>query len=435
MDNLALEVKHLRKVYQLYNKPIDRLKESLGWKKTYHKEFYALNDLSFSVNKGETIGIIGTNGSGKSTLLKIITGVLTPTAGEINVNGKISALLELGAGFNPEYSGLDNIYLNGSMMGFTREEIDKKIDAVLEFASIGEFINQPVKNYSSGMFARLAFAIAINVDPDILIVDEALSVGDVYFQSKCFKKINQIKENGTTILLVSHDMGSVIKYCDRVVLLNNGQFIAQGNPKEMVDIYKQILVNQFNDQKDAENSELNLNETSNDAMFEAENFNDANALWKEKLLLSNYKLEYGNKEAEIFDFAIIDENNNITSQIFKDKNFKIIMKVKFNQEIENPIFAFTIKDLKGTELTGTNTQIEKHEIEDAETGATYTICFEQKMSLQGGEYLLSLGCTGFNQDEFVVYHRLYDVLNISVISDKNTVGVFDMGSDVFIQKD
>ena len=223
MSEIAISINHLSKVYKLYDKPVDRLKESLGLtKQKKYREHYALRDVSFQVKRGETVGIIGTNGSGKSTILKIITGVLNPTQGEVQVNGRISALLELGAGFNMEYSGLENVYLNGTMIGFTREEIDKKLDDILAFADIGDFIHQPVKTYSSGMFVRLAFAVAINIEPEILIVDEALSVGDVFFQAKCYKKFEDFKKMGKTILFVSHDLGSISKYFDRVVLLDKG---------------------------------------------------------------------------------------------------------------------------------------------------------------------------------------------------------------------
>lgn len=420
MNNCVIKVDHVSKVYNLYEKPVDRLKESLSLiKKSYHREHFALNDISFEVGKGETVGIIGTNGSGKSTLLKIITGVLTPTSGKILVNGKISALLELGAGFNMEYTGLENVYLNGSMMGYSKDEMDKRVKSILDFAGIGDFIYQPVKTYSSGMFARLAFAVAINVDPDILIVDEALSVGDVYFQSKCYNKINEIKENGTTILLVTHDMGSVIKYCDRTILINNGQFIEEGKSNKIVDIYKQILTNQYNDKDESKEETSSINKPSND-------------LWKDKLRVNESKLQYGDKRAEIIDFAVIDHNNDITNLLFKDKEFSIKMKVKFNSEIQYPIFAYTFKDSKGTELTGTNTHFEDYEVEKTAVGEIYTISFTQKMSLQGGEYLLSLGCTGFEDEEFVVYDRLYDITNITVISNKNTVGVYDMGSSISI---
>ena len=245
-SDVAIEVKNLSKLYKLYDKPIDRLADSLGLAgKKQFKEHLALNNVSLTVKKGETVGIIGTNGSGKSTILKIITGVLTPTAGEVNVDGHISALLELGAGFNMEYNGIDNIYLNGMMIGFSEEEINQKMDAILEFADIGDYVYQPVKTYSSGMFVRLAFAVAINIDPEILIVDEALSVGDVFFQAKCYHKFEEFKKQGKTILFVSHDLSSISKYCDRAVLLNQGVLIGEGAPKKMIDIYKQVLVGQY----------------------------------------------------------------------------------------------------------------------------------------------------------------------------------------------
>ena len=204
MKNIAVEIKNVRKVYKLFDKPTDRLRESLSFThKNYHRDHFALEDISLTVHEGECVGIIGTNGSGKSTLLKIVTGVLNPTEGSVTVNGKISALLELGAGFNMEYTGIENIYLNGTMMGFSEADMDKKIDDIIDFAEIGDFIQQPVKTYYSGMFARLAFAVAINVEPDILIVDEALSVGDIFFQAKCYRKFNEFKEKGKTIVFVS----------------------------------------------------------------------------------------------------------------------------------------------------------------------------------------------------------------------------------------
>ena len=245
MNDTAIRVENISKLYKLYDNPRDRLKESLGLtKEKLYKEHYALHDVSFDIQRGETVGIIGTNGAGKSTVLKIITGVLNPTQGQVEVNGRISALLELGAGFNMEYTGIENVYLNGTMIGFSKEEIDAKLQDILDFADIGDFVYQPVKTYSSGMFVRLAFAVAINIDPEILIVDEALSVGDVFFQTKCFKKFEEFKKLGKTILFVSHDLGSISRYCDRVVLLNKGTKMAEGTPKEMVSLYKRLLVGQ-----------------------------------------------------------------------------------------------------------------------------------------------------------------------------------------------
>lgn len=420
MDDVAIKVTQLSKMYKLYEKPMDRLKESLGFtKKKCYTEHYALNNISFEVKKGETIGIIGTNGSGKSTILKIITGVLNATSGSVEVKGRISALLELGAGFNMEYTGIENIYLNGTMMGFSREEVDKRLDTIIEFADIGEFINQPVKTYSSGMFVRLAFAVAINIDPEILIVDEALSVGDVFFQAKCYRKFEEFKQAGKTILFVSHDLNSIAKYCDRAILLNKGTYLGEGTPKAIVDKYKKLLVNQLDTD---EKQEQVIEEHSKDA----DN-------WRESLVVNPKSLEYGSKLAEIVDFAILDKQNIITNNVIKDEEFTVKMKVKFHEVIQDPIFAFTIKDLKGTEITGTNTMIERSKIPPTKVEDIREIQFTQRMNLQGGEYLLSLGCTGYREGEFTVYHRLYDICSITVIADKNTVGYFDMNSEVIVK--
>ncbi|MGL5152597.1 MAG: ABC transporter ATP-binding protein, partial [Clostridium sp.] len=241
MDTM-ISIKNLVKKYNMYEKPIDRLKETLSFsKKVYHKDFKALDGLTFDVLKGDAIGILGKNGSGKSTLLKMVTGVLTPTSGDIIIRGKIAAILELGAGFNPEYSGIENIYLNGTMMGYSEEDMSSRLASIIEFADIGDFINQPVKIYSSGMFARLAFAVAINVDPDILIVDEALAVGDTRFQIKCINKMKELKNNGTTILFVSHATEQVKRFCNKAIWIKNGKIEAMGESSEIVDLYEDFM--------------------------------------------------------------------------------------------------------------------------------------------------------------------------------------------------
>lgn len=414
MNEFAIRVKHLEKMYKLYNKPSDRLRETLGLRVPV-KEHYALKDVSFDVKRGETVGIIGTNGSGKSTILKIITGVLNPTKGEVEVDGRISALLELGAGFNMEYSGIENVYLNGTMMGFSREEIDARLQDILDFADIGDFVYQPVKSYSSGMFVRLAFAVAINIDPEILIVDEALSVGDVFFQAKCYRKFEEFKTQGRTILFVSHDLSSIARYCDRVILLNKGVKLEEGSPKQMVDMYKQLLVGQ--DPAKAEEEKTAGQPKEN---------------WNSQFQVNPDMLEYGSRLAEIVDFAVLDEKGRCTNTIEKGSTFKIRMKVAFRETIQEPIMAFTFKDIKGTEITGTNTLFEKAAVEHSDAGDVCTVTFTQDMYLQGGEYLLSFGCTGYKDGEFTVFHRLYDACNVTVVSAKNTVGFYDMNSAVEI---
>lgn len=423
--NLAISVQGVSKIYKLYDKPIDRLKEAVSLThKSYHRDFFALSDISFDVKKGETVGIIGTNGSGKSTILKIITGVLSPTTGTAEVSGNISALLELGAGFNSEYTGLENIYMNGTMMGFSRQEMERRMDDILRFADIGDFVNQPVKTYSSGMFVRLAFALAINVDPEILIVDEALSVGDVFFQAKCYRRMEEMMKNGTTILMVSHDMGSIIKYCDKVVLLNRGHFVAQGEAGKMVDLYKKILANQTDELAEA------LIEEKKEALGLPVEATVSDKRMKDCMNLNPEVQEYGDGRASFEDFGTLDARGNVTNLLLKGEMFTIRERVRFHAPIENPIFTYTLRDKKGTDITGTNTLFEGTEIKPVKDGDVYTVSFRQKMNLQGGEYLLSMSCTGYENGEHVVYHRLYNVLSLTVISNKNTVGFYDMGSEV-----
>ncbi len=419
-----IKITNVSKCYKLYNRNLDRIKEAFDFRrKKYHTEFYALKDINFEVYKGETIGIIGVNGSGKSTLLKILTGVSTQSSGKVEVNGKISALLELGAGFNPNYTGIENIYLNGTIMGYTKEEMEEKLQSIIEFADIGDFIYQPVKNYSSGMFARLAFAVAINVEPEILVVDEALSVGDVFFQNKCFKKMEELRKRNTTILLVSHSLTTITQYCSRSILLNKGILVGVGESKKIVDDYKKMLADKLNNI-----IELNDNQKKSEE-DEAQDFD----LIKNKMQLNKDYTEYGTKYAEIIDYGILDEDNKPTTIIESTKDFTIYFKVKFNQDIKEPIFAFTIKNAQGTEICGTNTNVEKYDMPNIKKGETVKVKFKQRMVLQNGEYLLSLGCTEYNINGLNVHHRIYDILCITVIGTKVTVGYFDINSQLSVK--
>ncbi len=441
----AVEVKNLTKIYELYKKPIDRLKESISiTRKNYHRDFYALNDINFNVKKGESFGIIGINGSGKSTLLKIITGVLSKTKGEVEVYGKVAALLELGAGFNMDYTGIENIYMNGTMMGFTKNEMDEKLDKIIDFADIGDFIYRPVKEYSSGMFVRLAFALSIAVDPDILIVDEALSVGDVFFQTKCYKRMDELKEKGTTIIMVTHDLGAVIKYCDRTMVLHNGNQIAVGAPHEMVDLYKKILAGQEPTVADkiepsTESPQIVgasiASPQAVGANTESPQDVGANTVspLKNNMTINPNADIYGDMKAEFIDFGVVDEKGNPATIIVKGENFTIKEKIRMNDTIYNPIFTWTIKDKRGVELTGTNTMLEKIDTGVGEKGRVYDVSFTQKMRLQGGEYLLSMSCTSFEGEDLKVHHRMYDVISLTVLINENKVGIFDSESKVTIK--
>ena len=479
MENEELiSVKKVSKVYRLYDRAIDRLLESISIrKKSYHKDFFALQDISFSVKKGEAVGIIGTNGSGKSTMLKIITGVLTPTSGIVETKGTICALLELGAGFNQDYTGIENIYMNGTMMGISKEEMDKKLPDILDFADIGDFVYQPVKSYSSGMFVRLAFALYISIDPEILIVDEALSVGDVFFQAKCYHRMDELKKKGTTILMVTHDLGSVMKYCDRVILFNKGEKVGEGLPGEMVDQYKKILAGKnpaaekFVDEQDflgdgmtekpekkgssglfGTGSEAGVkqhSETKEDGSSKQagkseqsgignnpvqETVTEHDRLMKEEMSINPSAQLYGNGKAEIVDFGIFDKDGKLSNILIKGESFTIRERIHFYDEIASPIFTFTIKDKRGMDLSGTNTLFEGKNIPAVKAGDEYICSFTQKMNLQGGEYLLSISCTGFEGGEHTVYDRKYDITSITVLSNKNTVGIYDMESKVTLER-
>lgn len=413
-SEISIKVKNVSKIYKLYEKKSHRVREAFNLGK-YHTSFKALEDISFSINKGETTGIIGRNGSGKSTLLKIITGVLTPTEGEVYTNGNVAALLELGAGFNPEMTGLENIYFNASIMGMTKEEVDSRLDDILGFADIGEFINQPVKMYSSGMFVRLAFAVSINVNPEILIIDEALAVGDMNFQAKCYSKFREFQDAGKTILFVSHSLDTIVHYCTRAILLDSGKKISEGSPKKVVDDYKRILAGCFTE------TEKEASAAPGESKIEAFSKNENS-------------LEYGAGQASIYDYGIYDANGVPTQKLINGQPFRVMFRVRFNETVENPIFAFTIKNLKGLEITGTNSYMKKSLSGFFRKGEEVLISFTQKMNMHGGAFGLSLGCTGYGKDGIDVYHRLYDILLFEVINDIPFVGFYDLQSEVEIKR-
>jgi len=421
-NSTAIKVENLTKIYHLYNQPQDRVKEALNpFKKSYHHDFYAMDDVSFEIKKGETVGIIGRNGAGKSTLLKMITGVLTPSSGNIETHGKIASLLELGAGFNPEMNGIDNIYLNGTLMGFTREEMATKVDAILEFADIGEFIYQPVKMYSSGMFARLAFSVSINVDPDILIVDEALSVGDMAFQMKCFKKFQDFQAQGRTILFVTHALDTVIRYCSRGIVIDGGNNVFEGTSKAAVDVFKKVLSGDFYEKPSSSHLESTL-QIQNETKLLKESFESPKELDT-----------YGNGKATIIDYGILDEKGKPSAIIDYNSEFNIVMKVKFSEIIMEPIFAFTLKDAKGLEITGTNSSMKYITTSTYENDQVITVKFTQKANIQLGKYALSLGCVNINENGVEVYNRIYDAILFDVIGAVQMVGFYDLQSEISIE--
>ncbi len=422
-EDWAIKIDHLSKVYKIFDKPSDRVREALNpFGKRYSKDFYALNDVSLTIKKGETVGIIGKNGAGKSTLLKVITGVLTPTSGSIQVNGRIASLLELGAGFNPEMTGIENIYMNGTIMGYSREEMDARLQNIIDFADIGDFINQPVKMYSSGMFARLAFAVNAFVEPDILIVDEALSVGDAGFQAKCYRKFAELRKKGVTVLLVSHDITSILQFCDAGILLSDGKLLYEGNTRTAVDTYKKILSGIIC------NNDADLHNIGKKKRGHAEKD------WKSHYKINDSMLEYGDKNIEIVDYKVSDENKNIISSINNRNSVTITLSIRAKKDIYEPIVAFSIKDIKGNELIGVNTLLENVKVGWIKAGIDYEFSFEQKIPLQPNRYTVSFGVTKYVNNGLHVYHRLYDALLIDIISNYKSAGLVSVNSNVSIKE-
>lgn len=365
-----VEVKEVSKIFKLYSKPTDRVKEALTpFKKQYHKDFYALDNVTFSIKRGETVGIVGKNGSGKSTLLKMLTGVLTPSSGSINMNGKVSGLLELGAGFNQEYTGIKNIYLNGTLMGFSREEMDKKLDEIISFADIGDYIYQPVKTYSSGMFVRLAFAVAISVNPDILIIDEALAVGDTRFQLKCMDKFLEFKEKGIAIIFVSHDINSIKRFCDRTLWINEGKLIDDGDTDYVTDKYLDYL--------------KILDAKQNVEEIQAESIDSVEEVSAETEDLGNIN----NVDiAEIRSVTLINRKGQMIENIKHGE--EVFAKISYyvnDTSIENPVLGLSISRIDNLYICGVNTLLDGITIPWKKGINTFVLQYK-KFNLVGGSY-------------------------------------------------
>ena len=425
---IAIEIKNLTKEYKMYPTKKDRLIEAIFPGVERHTTFRAMDNLNLEVKKGEILGILGKNGAGKSTLLKMVTGVVTPTSGEIKTNGKISSLLELGTAFNMELTGIENIYQHGQVMGLTNEQIEERKQEIIDFADIGEHLYQPVKTYSSGMFARLAFSCAINVDPEILIVDEVLSVGDMAFQLKCFKKFEQFKKAGKTTLFVTHSITDVLKNCTRTIIISSGKKIFDGGVKEGVEKYKKIIVGL----DDTNESKENKKEVSLESNFKKEKAKDT---WKSHFTQNNKIIEYGNGQAEVIDYGIFDENGNYLQSIDNAKNVILKSKIRFNDTINEPIFTMTLKDFNGLEVCGTNTLIEKIATGKYQKGDIVEVSFKTRLQVAPNKYTLSFSCTHFKPNgELEVLNRKYDALLVEIISSKEHVGILSLDTEINIEK-
>ena len=426
---IAIEIKNLTKEYKMYPTKKDRLIEAVFPGAQRHGTFRAMDNLNLEVKKGEILGILGKNGAGKLTLLKMVTGVVTPTSGEIITKGKISSLLELGTAFNMELTGIENIYQHGQVMGLTNEQIEERKQEIIDFADIGEHLYQPVKTYSSGMFARLAFSCAINVDPEILIVDEVLSVGDMAFQLKCFKKFDQFKKAGKTILFVTHSITDVLKNCTRTIIINSGKKIFDGGVKEGVERYKKIIVG-LDESIQPEKEEKKKISIEGD--FKKEK---AKNTWKSHFNQNNNIIEYGNGQADVIDYGIFDENGKYLQSIDNAKDVILKSKIKFNADVNEPIFTMTLKDFNGLEVCGTNTLIEKIATGKFKKGDIVEVSFKTRLRVAPNKYTLSFSCTHFKPNgELEVLSRKYDALLVEIISSKEHVGILSLDTDIKIEK-
>lgn len=425
-NDVAIKIQGLTKIYKLYESPMSRFKEALHpFKKKYHRDFHALKNLSLEIKKGECVGIIGKNGSGKSTLLKVITGVLTPTSGSVTVQGKVSAILELGAGFNPEMTGVENIYLNNALNGMNKVQTDKKIKEIIEFADLGDFIRQPIKTYSSGMKARLAFAVSINVEPDILIVDEALSVGDASFGRKCFAKMEEIRAKGATILFVSHSEASIVNLCNRAIWISRGEQVIEGVPKLVTGLYmKHVNKNEINN-RDMEKEYQYLvsveGGSDTEKVEERESVEveeSSRVIGKDKQAQTNSSIEeyydpalkpqstifYEEKEARISDVKITTLDGREVNALKHGRYYIYTYKVQFFREFENLKVGLMIKNLQGVALGGGSKEIESR-------GSEITVKWKFKSLFGAGIYFINAG-TSSNGEHI---HRIIDACSFKVL--------------------
>lgn len=409
MEETIIHIENLSKKYKMYQKKRDIFAEALFPWLNRHHYFTAVDQVSLDIKKGESVGIMGSNGAGKSTLLKMITGVVRPSEGVLETKGMISSLLELGTAFNPELTGLQNIYQHGQVFGLTNEQIRARESEIIEFASIGEHLYQPVKTYSSGMFARLAFACAINVDPDILIVDEVLSVGDMAFQMKCFKKFEQFKAAGKTILFVSHNTNDILNNCTRAIIMGQGKKLFDGTAKEGVERFKKLMSGiDAEENKTAETGEMQNNPEM---------------------------LVYGNGKATLSDFLIEDCNAKAASVVNNTDLISISFTAEFFEEVENPIFAVSVKNFKGVEVCGANTNLYRVATGKYKKGDKARITFRQAIPLAPDRYALSFGCTKILENgELEVFDRHYDALFFDIVSDRPSVGMLDIKSEITIKR-
>jgi ABC-type polysaccharide/polyol phosphate transport system ATPase subunit len=433
-DDAAIDIRSVSKRYRIYHEKIPSLKNTiLRRKRTTFEEFMALDDVSFTVDHGQTLGIIGPNGSGKSTLLKLMARILQPTSGKVIVNGSLSALLELGAGFHPDLTGRENIYINAAILGMKKRDVDKRMDGIIEFSELAKFIDTPVKNYSSGMYMRLGFSVAINVNPDILLVDEVLTVGDQAFQAKCYKVIYDFMKKGKTIIIVSHDLDTISDLCSKVIFLKDGKIVDMGKPINMVVEYrayieelekKRIIEQQRSERKKIFKTIIERNRKI------------VNGEEIAKLADSGVGGEtikrFGSGDAEIQSIKLLDSNGKDIDFCEYGDDVKIVYEVLFKERIEEPVFGIRLKDFRGNTVYGTNTRLNNIKTGTFEKGDLIKVVFRQKIPLIGGEYLVSSAVA--YKDNITYCDWVNDMFTINVINRKTAEGVVDLNPSIAIKK-
>jgi len=440
-DNIAIRVQNLSKCYQIYDTPRDRLKQFVMPRlqglagqtpKQYFREFWALRDVSFEVKKGETVGIIGRNGSGKSTLLQMICGTLNPTTGSVETHGRIAALLELGSGFNPEFTGRENVYLNAAVLGLSKDEVDNRFDDIASFADIGQFVDQPVKTYSSGMMVRLAFAVQSQIDPDILIVDEALSVGDAKFQAKCFDRLRQLKDNGTSILLVTHSSEQIVTHCSNAILLNNGAKLESGEPRRVVNRYLDLL---FGKEKKPLETEAQGNRSASksgelvasigEAAYKLSNRDD---VFSTRTGYNPHEYRWGDGTVSILDFHLAADGEPYPSAVTTGQTICLAVSVQFNSDLLRPILGITIKTKEGVTVYGVNSEslgCDEFQILGQKASVVHAEA-NFKCRLAPGDYFISLGVATRHREEVIPHDRRYDSIHIQVRPHRGFFGLVDL---------
>ena len=421
-SELVIDARGITKCYQSYAKPIHRLWQSFRPEKKYYQEFWALKGVDLEVRKGETVGIVGKNGSGKSTLLQIIAGILQPSGGALATSGRISALLELGAGFNPEFTGMENARLNASIMGLSREEFHQKLPDIVEFCGLGDFLHRPVKTYSSGMFVRLAFAVAINMNPEILIVDEALAVGDVRFQRKCFRRIDQLKAQGVSILFVTHSTESVLKYCDRAIMLDEGELKLTGSPKDVVQAYLEMMFESDVVQQEQTGVDANGYHVGFDPMID-------NCLKQPTYNPNEHR--WGDGRAKICDYQVLQNGAMTSGLVQRGDRISIRASVFFEQDIDDLIYGVTVKMNDGNQIYGTNSRLKTGIASAQKAGDLVTIEFNLTLNLLAGDYFVSIGVAqDHNVKDNIAIDRRYDLIHLHVGETVDAFGIVDLNGEL-----